>query len=629
MNLENHLTQKVQELLSKHFATEIGEKMIQFQSTRKDFKGDITLVVFPLVKLAKKSPEQTGNEIGELLKSTIDIIADYNTVQGFLNLSIADAYWIEQLNSITHAKDFGRANTKKERMMVEFSSPNTNKPLHLGHLRNIFLGHSVARILEANGHPVIKTQIVNDRGIHICKSMLAWERFGDGETPTSSGMKGDKLVGKYYVIFDQHLKKETEEVLETWRNGVFNVTDTVKAEYLRLSAVLATKEDEKAQKGIADKIKKLANNATPIMQDVKAMLVKWEAQDPEVYALWQKMNGWVYDGFDITYETINVSFDKLYYESNTYITGKQLVEDGLDKGIFYKKEDGSVWIDLTDEGLDDKLLLRSDGTAVYMTQDIGTAQQRMKDYADLTGIVYTVGNEQDHHFKVLFIILKKLGYSWAQNCFHLSYGMVDLPSGKMKSREGTVVDADDLVDEVVEKATVSTEERGHIEGMSDAEKNDLFQMIGLGGLKYYLLKVDPTKRMLFDPNESVELNGNTGPFIQYVHARISSLLRKAADFSTTPIDLDTSIEDIEREIIKKAATFPAIVQQAGSDYSPALIANYAYELGKLYNSFWQSISVFQEENEEIQRMRLVMSVNVAKIIKSAMYMLGIRVPQRM
>jgi arginyl-tRNA synthetase len=634
MNLENHLTSIVKDLLTKHYAVEIGEKMIQFQKTKKDFEGDITLVVFPFVKMAKKAPQMVGQEIGELLTSEIDLITGFNAVQGFLNLVIADSYWLDILNKIAVQPDYGHSPDKDSRLMVEYSSPNTNKPLHLGHLRNNFLGFSVSRILEANGHKVVKTQIVNDRGIHICKSMLAWERFGEGETPESTGLKGDKFVGQYYVKFDKVLKEETAVVIENWENGNFEGSEAFEAEYTRLAQALATKEDEKAKKGLADKIKKLANNATPIMQDVKDMLVKWEKKDEHVYGLWQKMNGWVYKGFEDTYKAMQVSFDKLYYESDTYIVGKQMVEDGLSKGIFFKKEDGSVWIDLTADGLDEKLVLRGDGTAVYMTQDVGTAQLRMQDYPDLKGIAYTVGNEQDYHFEVLFLILQKLGYDWAQNCHHISYGMVDLRNdkgevGRMKSREGTVVDADDLVSEVVRTAKEMTEERGHIEGMTEDEKNQLYHMIGLGGLKYYLLKVDPAKRMTFNPEESVELQGNTGPFIQYVHARICSLLRKAGEQKVGGIKENLPLHSIEREILKKLADYPGIVKAAGDDYSPAIIANYAFDLGKTYNAFWQSVSVFKETDTDIMAMRLELSRNVAKVIRSAMFLLGIDVPERM
>ncbi len=629
MNLDEKLFDIVKYNIENQYNITVDSKLIQFQSTRKDFEGDITLVVFPLAKITKKSPADAASEIGTLLKDNVEIIADFNTIQGFLNLVIDNSFWLSELNEISSEENFGKKEKKNSQLMVEYSSPNTNKPLHLGHLRNNFLGYSVAQILEANGNDVIKTQIINDRGIHICKSMLAWDKFGNGETPTSSGLKGDKLVGKYYVAFDKALKEETKQLLKDWESGSFNTSENVKEEYLKLATILAGKEDEKAKKGILDKIKKLADNQTPIMQEVKDTLIKWENKEEKTYALWEKMNNWVYDGFDITYEAMNVSFDKLYYESNTFLTGKEMVQDGLAKGVFYKKEDGSVWIDLTDEGLDEKLVLRSDGTAVYVTQDIGTAQQRMQDYSNLNGIVYTVGNEQDYHFKVLFLILKKLGYQWADNCFHLSYGMVDLPTGKMKSREGTVVDADDLIREVVAKAKAMTKERGHLEGMSEEEKELLYRTIGLGGLKYYLLKVDPGKRMLFNPEESVELNGNTGPFIQYVHARICSLLKKG-DQNLIKVDTTLNMHSVERELIKKLVAFPALVDQAGKEYSPALIANYAYELSKNYNSFFQSISIFKGEDDESYRnMRLQLSKNVGKVIKLAMNLLGIDVPTRM
>lgn len=634
MKLEKDLIQQVKTLVEKQYNTSLTDEMIQFQKTRPDFEGDLTLVVFPLAKIARKSPVQTAEEIGQLLVEKLTIVEDYNAVQGFLNLVIQDQYWLNELNEIIANDKYGQAAPKQSRIMVEYSSPNTNKPLHLGHLRNNFLGHSVARILEANGHQVVKTQIINDRGIHICKSMLAWQRYGEGETPSSSGMKGDKLVGKYYVAFDKVLKEETALVLEQWQAGIFNEGERFQNEYLKLKKAADEKADEKAKKGIEDKIKKLANNATPIMQEVGEMLVKWEAKDPEVRELWKKMNGWVYDGFAATYDAMGVSFDHLYYESDTYLTGKELVEEGLAKGLFYQKEDGSVWVDLSDEGMDEKLLLRGDGTSVYITQDMGTAQLRMNDYKDLDGIVYTVGNEQDHHFKILFIILGKLGYKWAKNCYHLSYGMVDLRNdkgevGKMKSREGTVVDADDLVHDVVEAAKEMTEERGHIEGMTNEEKDALYHMIGLGGLKYYLLKVDPAKRMTFNPDESVELNGNTGPFIQYVHARISSLLRKAESVEMTKVVTGLKMEPVEREIIKKLLEYPEVVALAGLEYSPAIIANYTFELCKHYNSFWQSINVFKEEDQDLQKMRLAMSAQVAHVIKSAMFLLGISVPERM
>ncbi|MCG8575870.1 MAG: arginine--tRNA ligase [Flavobacteriales bacterium] len=627
MSLAEKLLTPLKNILNELYSSDLDESTIQLQKTRKDFEGDITLVVFPFLKLSKKGPEQTGAEIGEKIKAELDFVEDYNTVKGFLNLVISNNYWLSVLDEIQGVENYGTEHNTKGRWMVEYSSPNTNKPLHLGHLRNIFLGHSVSEILQANGHPIVRTQIINDRGIHICKSMLAWQRFGDGETPETSGLKGDKLVGKYYVEFDKALRVEVSDLLQKWAAGDFSVGESAKEEYERLSAAAAEKEDDKARKGIEGKIKELVTNQTPIMQEAKEMLKKWEAKDPEVYALWEKMNGWVYSGFDKTYKTMGVSFDTLYYESNTFISGKEMVEEGLKKGVFYQKEDGSVWIDLSDEGLDEKLVLRADGTAVYMTQDIGTAKNRMDDYADLNGIVYTVGNEQDYHFKVLFLILQKLGYEWAKNCYHLSYGMVDLPTGKMKSREGTVVDADDLMQEVIDKAKEMTQERGHIEGMDEAEKEALYRMIGLGGLKYYLLKVDPKKRMMFNPEESVDLNGNTGPFIQYAHARICSLLRKADQLQGIDSSLDLHVS--EKELIKQLADFPEITAEAAKEYSPALIANYTYDLVKMYNSFYQSVSIFKEENEAIKQMRLHLSQMVGRVIKTGMQLLGIEVPERM
>ncbi len=628
MNLESKLAPALLKIISELYSVDVNPAQIQLQKTRKDFKGDITLVVFPFLKISKKGPEETGAEIAEKLMESIDLVTAYNTVKGFLNFEIADSYWLEQLKGINAQENYGLDLSESKIQMVEYSSPNTNKPLHLGHLRNNFLGHSVSLILGVNGYEMVKTQIINDRGIHICKSMLAWERFGEGETPESSGMKGDKLVGKYYVAFDKALKEELAVLSKEWAEGNFgNGDEKAIAEYQRLSEASAEKEDDKARKAIEGKIKELLNNQTQIMKDVKEMLLKWEAKESQVYALWEKMNGWVYKGFDVTYESMGVSFDKLYYESDTYITGKELVEKGLESGTFFKKDDGSVWIDLSDEGLDEKLVLRADGTAVYMTQDIGTAYQRFLDYPKLDGIVYTVGNEQDYHFKVLFLILKKLGFKWAANCYHLSYGMVDLPTGKMKSREGTVVDADDLINDVVQKAKDMTQERGHIEGMSEDEKTALYRMIGLGGLKYYLMKVDPKKRMLFNPEESVDLNGNTGPFIQYAHARISSLLRKAENISEVQTTID--IHESERELIKHLADYPELIQMAGKEYSPALIANYSYELVKLYNSFYQSVSIFKEEDAQKMNMRLVLSQNVGSVIKTAMGLLGIQVPERM
>lgn len=615
------------------FGIQVEDNNIQFQKTRKDVAGDLTLVIFPFVKLLKTSPAEAGEKIGVFIKSKLEDVSSYEVVSGFLNFTISDNFWLKQLNEVSKAEKYGHEKpNSRPAIMVEYSSPNTNKPLHLGHLRNNFLGYSVAEILKANGHKVIKTQIINDRGIHICKSMLAWEKFspvnekGERETPANTGLKGDKLVGNYYVKFDQEFNKEANDIIAGWEKGCFHdFHEDIISEYNRLSS---SKEgrDEKAIAGIDAKIKDLAKNQTSLLQEAKEMLVKWEARDPQVYLLWTTMNNWVYDGFEKTYKTMGVDFDKLYYESDTFLLGKDIVTEGLKSGVFFKKEDGSVWIDLSDEGLDEKLVLRSDGTAVYMTQDVGTAVDRFADYKDLSGIVYTVGNEQDYHFQVLFLILQKLGFDWSDNCYHLSYGMVDLPTGKMKSREGTVVDADDLMDEVVKQAEIMTHERGHIEGLSTEEKNDLFRLIGMGGLKYYLLKVDPKKRMMFNPEESIELNGNTGPFIQYAHARIKSLLRKAEGIGALRV---TDVLPEEKEIIKHLVEFPNVVNDAAKNYSPALIANYSFELVKLYNHFYQAVPILIEEDEDLKNMRLVLSDNVAKVIHLAMEMLGINVPERM
>ncbi len=522
----------------------------------------------------------------------------------------------------------------KPTVMVEYASPNTNKPLHLGHLRNIFLGASVAEILRAVGHKVVRTQVINDRGIHICKSMLAWEKFspvnarGERETPANTGLKGDKLVGKYYVEFDKALQKEAKEIMAQWQSGNFSDTpESIHQAVLNFEQAKQGK-DEKACAAIDDKIKELAKNQTQILQEAKQMLVKWEARDPQVYLLWTTMNGWVYAGFDQTYAQMGVSFDKLYYESDTFLLGKDQVMEGLNNGVFYQKTDGSVWIDLTAEGLDEKLVLRSDGTAVYMTQDIGTAIDRFKDFPDLHGMVYTVGNEQDYHFKVLFLILQKLGYAWADNCFHLSYGMVDLPSGKMKSREGTVVDADDLMAEVIEKAKAMTQERGHLDGLNEAERDTLYAQIGLGGLKYYLLKVDPKKRMLFNPEESIDLTGNTGPFLQYAHARISTLLEKA-NYQPAPIAERVVLRPEEKEIVKQLAQFEVTLQEAAKGYSPALLANYTYELVKLYNTFYQSVKIVIEPDLEVRHLRLALSAAVKQVLAQSLSLLGVEAPSRM
>lgn len=631
------MEQQIKDILLAHsetlFGVQIEEKQIQFQLTRKDFEGDLTLVVFPFVKLLRTSPDQAAQKIGAFLQENVAEISGFNAVQGFLNLIISAGYWLKEIDQISNDPSFGfAAPNSKETIMVEYSSPNTNKPLHLGHLRNNFLGYSVAEILKANGHKVVKSQIINDRGIHICKSMLAWERFspvnenGERETPENTGIKGDKLVGKYYVEFDKHFNAEARAIIEKWNNGAFEgFSDAVVAEYKRLTEAKAGK-DEKAAEAIDDKIKDLAKNETAILRDAKEMLVKWEARDPQTYLLWTTMNNWVYDGFEVTYRKMGVDFDKLYYESETYLLGKDLVTEGLQKGVFFKKEDNSVWVDLTADGLDEKLLLRSDGTSVYMTQDLGTAMDRFQDFPDLGGIVYTVGNEQDYHFKVLFLILKKLGYSWADSCFHLSYGMVDLPTGKMKSREGTVVDADDLIDEVVLKAKEMTHERGHLEGMSDEAVETLFKQIGLGGLKYYLLKVDPKKRMMFNPEESIELNGNTGPFIQYAHARIKSLIAKAGGIGSAA---GATLGAEEKELIKMLSQYPSVIAEAGKEHSPALIANFIYELVKAFNHFYQTVPINIEENQAVKNLRLILCDNIAKVIASSMKLLGVQVPDRM
>ena len=631
--MESQIKQILVENSEALFGTVIDSKIIQFQKTRKEVEGDLTLVIFPFVKALRCAPEEAGNKIGMFIQEKLPFISHYNVVSGFLNFVISNEYWLSELDTINNNSTFGfESPNSKPTIMVEYSSPNTNKPLHLGHLRNNFLGYSVAEILKANGHKVVKSQIINDRGIHICKSMLAWEKFsplnekGERETPQNTGLKGDKLVGKYYVEFDKQFNAEAKSIIEQWEIGdTADFSDKTVAEFIRLTESKVGK-DEKAIKGIDDKIKDLAKNETNLLREAKDMLVKWEARDPQVYLLWSTMNSWVYKGFASTYKSMGVDFDKLYYESETFVLGKDIVIEGLQKGVFFKKEDGSVWIDLTSDGLDEKLLLRSDGTTVYMTQDVGTAVDRYTDFPDLSGMIYTVGNEQDYHFKVLFLILKKLGYSWADNCSHLSYGMVDLPSGKMKSREGTVVDADDLMAEVVQSAKEMTQERGYLEGMTEVDKEDLFQLIGMGGLKYYLLKVDPKKRMMFDPAESIELNGNTGPFIQYAHARVKSLLARGGE--TKALNAK-ELAAAEKEVIKLLVEYPLIIQEAGRELSPAVICNYIFELVKLYNQFYQNIPILIEKNEELKNMRLVLSKNIAKVIVSSMCLLGVRVPERM
>ncbi len=573
------------------YQTDVAPAAISLQETRKEFEGQITIVTFPFTKFSRKGPEQTGAEIGEYLKNELKEVAAFNVIKGFLNISISDEYWIEQLYNHILPDDFAIAKPNGHKVMVEYSSPNTNKPLHLGHIRNNLLGYSVAQILGAAGYEVIKTNLVNDRGIHICKSMLAWQMFGNGETPESSGMKGDHLVGKYYVLFDKAYKTQIEEL---------------KAE--------GQSEDE-------------AKKNAPVIKQAQQMLQKWEAGDAEVIDLWKTMNGWVYAGFAETYKQLGVGFDKYYYESNTYLLGKDIIEEGLEKGVFFRKPDGSVWIDLTPDGLDEKLVLRSDGTSVYITQDLGTAQLKYNDF-HMDKSIYVVGNEQDYHFKVLFLILRKLGKAGADGLFHLSYGMVDLPSGKMKSREGTVVDADDLMAEMEATAKEQTEAMGKVDGFSEEDKQQLYHTIGMGALKYFLLKVDPKKRLLFDPNESVDFQGHTGPFIQYTHARIKSVLSKANYQVNTTVEV-TELADVERDLIVLLTQFPDIIRTAANDYSPAVIANYAYELAKVYNKFYHEKSILQAEDEISKQFRLQLSESSAKVINRAMNLLGIDVPERM
>lgn len=594
MTLEEILVKAVKEVIHSEYGVDL--ESVELQATRKDFEGDITVVIFPMLRQIKGNPVAIGTMLGAALEEKLPQISGHNVIKGFLNLSLSDTYYLDAFHTIRQASAYGyQPKGSKGAMMVEFSSPNTNKPLHLGHIRNILLGDSVSNILEAAGHTIYRTQIVNDRGIHICKSMLAWQRFGAGETPGSSGLKGDQLVGKYYVAFDKAYKQQIQE---------------------RLAAGMEEEE---------------AKNEAPLLKEAQAMLRQWEAGDPEVVALWKKMNGWVYQGFDETYHKLGVGFDKLYYESDTYLLGKDVVADGLSKGVFYRKDDGSVWIDLTDEGLDEKIVLRSDGTAVYMTQDIGTAIQRVRDYPDVNGMVYTVGNEQDYHFKVLFLILKKLGFHWAENLFHLSYGMVDLPSGKMKSREGTVVDADDLVQEMTDTARSIASELGKLEDYSTEQREALYADIGLGALKYYILKVDPKKRILFNPEESVDFQGNTGPFIQYTHARIQSILRSAGATYGREINAADmpALHPKERQLLRDLLQFPGIVIQAAEQYSPALVANYLYELVKDYNSLYQQVSILGEEHQEHRNFRIQLCEEVGKVIARANRLLGMAAPERM
>lgn len=695
MKAEQELISYIQKSLQNLYPSLNLNGLIQIQKTRKEFEGDFTLVLFPFLKLVGKSTDTIGQEIGDNLCRNTSFISKYNIVKGFLNLSFTDSFWISTL-PFSSTENYGQLkNENSKTYLVEYSSPNTNKPLHLGHLRNIFLGYSVSNILKANGHRVVKTQIINDRGIHICKSMLAWKLSGKNETPENTGLKGDKLVGKYYVEFDKALKNELKPLLNQIQSGDissqfsteektkleahltkindltnaknklindFNQSDftifdhdihTLFKEVVNGDATLKdllkiisaiekptnqqkelikkTRDIHQLEVKIADEnsgVKEIAQNKTSLMQQAQKMLLDWEKGDQEVVDLWKKMNSWVYQGFDITYQNIGVDFDHLYYESDTYLLGKDIVAEGLAKGVFFKKDDGSVWCDLTEEGLDLKIVLRSDGTAVYMTQDIGTAILRFKDYPDTKGMVYTVGNEQDYHFKVLFIILKKLGYAFADECFHLSYGMVDLPSGKMKSREGTVVDADDLVSDLIldlEKATI---ELGKLDDIPVEDRPNLFRSLGLGALKYYMLKVDPKKRMLFNPAESIDIQGNTGPFIQYTYARIQSLLRKVGATNET-VKFPETLHEQEKNLILLFNEYPTVIQEAGKNYSPALIANYLYDLVKVYNQFYQTLSIMKEEDLEKRKLRIQLSVNTALIVKSGLNLLGIDVVNRM
>ncbi|MCX2680501.1 arginine--tRNA ligase [Galbibacter sp. EGI 63066] len=636
MSIHNTITTQVQEAVRSIFEKEL--ETVELQATRKEFEGDITVVVFPMLRTVKGNPQHIGEEIGAYLTANVAEIEKFNVVKGFLNLVIADGFFLDFFNNIKKESKYGFTTPEADgkAVMVEYSSPNTNKPLHLGHIRNNLLGYSVAEILKASGKKVYKTQIINDRGIHICKSMLAWQKFGNGETPESTGLKGDKLVGNYYVKFDQELKKEAKLYFDKFRKNELpqNLISQNKKAILNLNSEIesnlksGTAESLKKAKELEKTMFTVAAGFTSLSSQAFQMLRKWEAGDEEVVTLWKKMNGWVYKGFSETYENLGVDFDKLYYESDTYLLGKDVVADGLERGIFYKKEDGSVWIDLTDEGLDEKIVLRADGTAVYMTQDIGTAIQRVKDHPDVGGMVYTVGNEQDYHFKVLFLILKKLGFSWAENLYHLSYGMVDLPSGKMKSREGTVVDADDLIVEMTETAGEIASELGKLDGFTTVEKQELYKTIGLGALKYYILKVDPKKRILFDPKESIDFQGNTGPFIQYTYARIQSILRKS-DFDYNQEMTGYPLHEKEKELIKQLQLFPEVVQLAAESYSPALVANYVYDLVKAFNSFYQNVSILGTEDDKERIFRVQLSKKVGEVIADALSLLGIQVPERM
>ena len=595
MNLHQVIVQEVKAGVSQLFEADLTS--VELQPTKKEFEGDITVVVFPMLRLVKGNPAVIGEKIGEILVSNLDQIESFNVVKGFLNLVVSDSYYVDYFNSLDASDAQGVLKPGKEAVMVEYSSPNTNKPLHLGHVRNILLGYSVSEILKATGRKVYKTQIVNDRGIHICKSMIAWLKSGTDETPSTAGIKGDKLVGNYYVAYNQIYQQQLDELLA---GGI-------------------PKDD--------------ASKQVPILLEAQELLRKWEAGDEEVVALWRKMNGWVYDGFNETYNNLGVDFDRLYYESDTYLLGKDVIEEGLKQKVFFKKPDGSVWIDLTEDGLDEKIVLRSDGTSVYMTQDLGTAIQRVKDYPDITGMVYTVGNEQDYHFKVLFTILKKLGYSWAEHLYHLSYGMVDLPSGKMKSREGTVVDADDLMEEMTKTAEAISQELGKLEGYSDEEKQELYRIIGMGALKYFILKVDPKKRILFNPKESVDFQGNTGPFIQYTYARIQSIYRKFIETGgkaeIPAVSVDMELHEKEKELIKLIEQYPVVLNSAADNLSPALIANYIYDLVKEFNSFYQQVTILGEDDRDKKLFRVKLALRVGRVIESGFALLGIEVPERM
>ena len=604
MSIEKELCGSVIKAVSELYGTVVPESMVQIQKTKKEFEGNLTIVVFPFLKISHKKPEDTAQELGIYLSKNDRNIASFNVVKGFLNLSIADTAWVDTLNTINADENFGfkKADENSPLVMIEYSSPNTNKPLHLGHVRNNLLGWSLSQIMAANGNRVVKTNIVNDRGIHICKSMLAWLKYGNGETPETSGKKGDHLIGDYYVAFDKHYKQECEE--------------------LKAKFIAEGMDEESAEKKAKDE--------APLIKEAHEMLVKWENKDPEVRALWKKLNDWVYAGFDETYKMMGVGFDKIYYESDTYLKGKAKVEEGLAKNLFFRKEDNSVWADLTKEGLDQKLLLRSDGTSVYMTQDIGTAEMRFKDYP-IDKMIYVVGNEQNYHFQVLSILLDRLGFKWGKELVHFSYGMVELPNGKMKSREGTVVDADDLMAEMIYDAKKTSEELGKFNDMSEEERNEISRMVGLGALKYFILKVDARKNMLFDPQESIDFNGNTGPFIQYTYARIRSVMRKAEKLGISmPAKLsDVKLGEKEIQLVQKLKDFAAVVEQAGKDYSPSGIANYCYELTKDFNQFYHDYQILNESDNNVRNMRLMISANVAKIIKLGMGLMGIEVPERM